>query len=374
MDYRGKKMKQNKSNFYIKKTIYEQSGFKIKTTKYPGFYGVVNYICKCGSKETCSLRIFIRNAECKKCNSTRVCKIDNNRIDNYIKNKNIERIGNYIPNSNFKIEFRCKLDGCKWETYSNNILRGSGCPRCSKVERLNNTAVDFRVKSMNILRIGDFISVNKRMTFKCLNNNCEHIWTTIGTNVLNQKTGCPKCNKIEKYTKKDINKKLLKRNIQIKGKYSGMKNTTSFICSLDRNIWITTPDNICNHKTGCPQCSKGRSERNIGDLIKLHIKYSLLKSHKKIYINDNLYLPDYYLEINKKVVIIEYNGEQHYKPVCFGNISIKRAKENLKKQKKRDRKLRKYYKNNNITLLEIPYTWKEEKIIKELQKLNSMGS
>lgn len=68
--------------------------------------------------------------------------------------------------------------------------------------------------------------------------------------------------------------------------------------------------------------------------------------------------------------IIKYNGEQHYKPVTFGNLTIEEVKNNLIRQQKRDKTIRLYCKNNDINLLEIPYFYNDSKIKKEITKFS----
>lgn len=71
-----------------------------------------------------------------------------------------------------------------------------------------------------------------------------------------------------------------------------------------------------------------------------------------------IYLKDYN-------VLLECNGKQHYKPIeYFG------GEEKFKIQQEHDERKRKYAKEHNIKLLEIPY-WEfdkklEEKIIKNI--------
>ena len=53
----------------------------------------------------------------------------------------------------------------------------------------------------------------------------------------------------------------------------------------------------------------------------------------------------------------EFQGEQHYRPVRFGDESFEEAKERFEYTKKHDRIKKKYCIDNNISLIEIPY-WK----------------
>jgi len=53
--------------------------------------------------------------------------------------------------------------------------------------------------------------------------------------------------------------------------------------------------------------------------------------------------------------LIEYDGEQHYRPVNFGGMSDEKALNNLEKTKKHDQIKNNYCKKNNIKLIRIPY-------------------
>jgi len=67
-----------------------------------------------------------------------------------------------------------------------------------------------------------------------------------------------------------------------------------------------------------------------------------------------------------KILSKEFDGRQHFEPVTFGGVSIERAKENLKSQKKRDKVKDRFCKNNNICLIRISY--------KEVEKIETILS
>lgn len=75
------------------------------------------------------------------------------------------------------------------------------------------------------------------------------------------------------------------------------------------------------------------------------------------YVYIDFYLPRYNL-------FIEYNGVQHYKYTPKFHRSIY----DFDMQVRRDDIVRRYCKDNNITLLEIPYTMNEEQIYEYLCK------
>lgn len=59
-------------------------------------------------------------------------------------------------------------------------------------------------------------------------------------------------------------------------------------------------------------------------------------------------MPDYNL-------LIEYQGQQHEKPLQFHGIDFESALNNFVKQKEHDKRKREYANQNNINLLEIWY-------------------
>ncbi len=64
---------------------------------------------------------------------------------------------------------------------------------------------------------------------------------------------------------------------------------------------------------------------------------------------------DFIIEHNGKLGFIEYDGEQHFKPVRFGGISKEEAALALAKRQDNDRIKNEYCKDNGYPLLRISY-------------------
>lgn len=83
----------------------------------------------------------------------------------------------------------------------------------------------------------------------------------------------------------------------------------------------------------------------------------------------DFYLPDYNL-------MIEYDGEGHYKPIKYGGITDEEAERKLNKRQYYDQLKNEYCELNNINLLRIPY-WNRENIYEiidnYLQRLSGNG-
>jgi len=125
------------------------------------------------------------------------------------------------------------------------------------------------------------------------------------------------------------------------------------VCGYEWNTLITTRTRGCN----CPNCSKSKGEKKVRDfLIKENISFI-----PQMQLNGcNFIFPlkfDFGIIFNNiPILMIEYQGEQHFKPVDFAGKGEKWAKEQFQLNLKRDKIKREYCKKNNIPLLEIPYT------------------
>lgn len=234
-------------------------------------------------------------------------KFTNEAIDFILGWKNIpvKRIGNYL-NIKTKISWQCKIDGNIWEERPNNILNTIensyyGCRKCSENNKIiiTNALIDSAIKDRNIIRLEDCNSVNSRINFKCNIHN--KIWKTKAVYVIDG-SGCPSC--------------LWKNQIKIE----------NFLReAYFKNYEIEPQFRIIESK--------------------------ILKVSKRGFITDFCIIN----KDTKEIYFIEYNGQQHYEPTIFGNMSKEVSVSNFERQKKRDSWVRDFCKNKNITLIELPY-------------------
>ena len=114
----------------------------------------------------------------------------------------------------------------------------------------------------------------------------------------------------------------------------------------------------------CPKCKESHGERKIRDyLMKNNIEFIPQKTFSNLLGIGNQPLSyDFY--IPSKNLVIEFQGEQHYKPRDFSGKDMKQAEKNFEIQQEHDRRKREYTKQNNIDLLEISYL--DEKKIEEI--------
>ena len=152
------------------------------------------------------------------------------------------------------------------------------------------------------------------------------------------------------------------------GKYKRLRDRIEIFCKICNKNFNQFAGNHVYNASGCTYCKISKGEKKIQ--IWLEENNILFKLHYFIKIKGRTREFDFYLyQYN---IAIEYNGEQHYKPIQFSNSQD--AIKNLNSNKRRDEEKRKYCQKNHITLIEIPY-WEFDNIETILtQKLNNESS
>lgn len=263
----------------------------------------------------------ILNRGCPYCSGRKVCKENSletlrpDLIKEWNYNKNSKTPKDFTVNSNKKVWWICEK-GHEWEAKINHrTTSNSGCPYCSgrKVCKENSLAFLFPniasewhpTKNGNLTPKDVTSKSGKKVWWKC--SKCEHEWKTAVHNRTHGGCNCPKCN-INASKAEELISKILENN---KIKY------------------------IRQYKI--PECK---------NIYPLPFDFAVFKEN-------NLFL------------LIEYDGQQHYKEWRLSDKKL--AKRKLKKIQKNDQIKSNYCKQNNIPLLRIPY-WEFDKIEEILEK------
>ena len=149
-------------------------------------------------------------------------------------------------NTHAKILHRC-LEGHEWKSYPSHLLRGTGCPYCSKT-RILSYEERLRSDGRGFVALETYSNSQTPTLHQCLKG---HVWRAIPNNII-RGSGCPYCAgyftapyqdrldadgrgfvALEQYKKCDV--KILHR-------------------CLKGHKWKATPDSILRGN-GCPHCS-----------------------------------------------------------------------------------------------------------------------
>lgn len=272
-------------------------------------------------------------------------------------NPSIEVLDTYI-NARTPIAHRCNLDGYIWDAAPYAVLRGDGCPKCAGNARKTHSEYVQELKDINhyIEVLEEYRGANTRILHKC--NIDGYKWLSTPANILFG-YGCPECSRrrlSDRFSKtheqyvRELS--VTNPNIEVLEEYVNSKTPILHKCKIDGNEWKAAPGNILFGQ-GCPKCQSSKGEKRIAQwLQENNITYVQQKTFTEC--KDKKVLPfDFYIPDHN--LCIEYDGEQHFKPINFSGkgdewalnqLSITQMHDNIKNQ---------YCKDNNIRLLRIPY-------------------
>lgn len=270
-------------------------------------------------------------------------------------------------------------EGVKKITYG-NFSQGKGCATCGaerswakrKHPTINSVRQAFQDRGYELLS-DEYISAQTKLYYRCP----KHPDTTqsITWNNFQRGNGCRLCANEARGVKRRvgtdrINEKLQERNYKyVRSYYDNSRLYIVYICPKHEDYGEQTISwwNLSKGQ-GCRYCQDSKGEMIIARfLAQFNIEFESQKMFDDCRHIDRLKF-DFWLP--KHSCVIEYDGEQHFKPIQFGGISLKEANERFSDTKVRDEIKNQYCKHHDIDLIRIPY-WERDNIEKILcEKLN----
>lgn len=255
-----------------------------------------------------------------------------------------------------EIKITCSLCNHSWFTKPRALINSKPenfkCPNCKRIEFKEKYEKKFNYNytiGLNYKSMRDSIEVT------C--NKCEHSWQPIARLLEASKNlQCPNCYRKAKWTESDFIKKLNKlhpNEYLLLSNFTGTKNSirVKHECGYIREA---KAQNILNYN--CPNCSKALDSKGIqlikNYLIENNYKYDI---ERPLCINPNT---NYMLKMDiavygegDEIYFIEFDGEQHFKPIeHWGGI------ETFKKNYEKDKIKNKYIESvENYHLLRIRF-------------------
>lgn len=280
----------------------------------------------------------------------------------------------YVNNTT-KIKIICSEHGV-FEQTPKNHLKGSGCKKCGKIKCINSRKITTK----------EFISKSKQI------HNDKYDYSNVVINGVRNKVkitcsihgefnqeaykhlsghGCKRCTIIDNpHFIKMSNEEFVSKSKKVHGNiynydnsiYNGSKELIEIKCEKHGIFQQLAGVHMAGH--GCPFCSQSKGEREISKTLKsLNINFVEQKKFNKC-LNEKtgrVLKFDFYLpELN---LLIEYDGEQHFKPIDFFG-----GQKELVKRQKLDKIKNRYANDNGFKLLRIPY-YEKESISKIIQQI-----
>jgi len=257
----------------------------------------------------------------------------------------------YISDA-YKITILCPVHGNFLQRPADHV-KGRGCPKCGGTAK-KTTGQFITGSSLVHGKKYDYSKVNyindvSKVCIVCMKHG--EFWQTPNDHLSGH--GCELCggtavSNTDDFVVKAVKIHGLKYNYHLVN-YRNAHTKVKITCPL-HGVFMQKPNShLCG--VGCPKCKESKGEREIRrwlDENKFDYKYQYRFPTCKY----RLPLPfDFVIEHHGGVIVMEFQGEQHYRPVGFGGD----AEKNYKKIKKTDLIKKEWCENNNMRLVEISY-------------------
>ena len=360
-------------------------------TEYKGNRYKVEIICPIHGSFMQTAQTHLKGIGCPKCGFEKISQSKKMSTNEFIK-RSKEKFGNntfLYEKTNLehrrkdgKVCITCPIHGDFWQRPSAH-LQGSGCYECGKKrmsEEKKYTTKEFIEKAKKVH--GDKYDYSKVEYVHSQSKICiicpihGEFWQAPMVHL--KGSGCPKCADNQPITTQEFVKRSKEKHGNLydysKSEYKNNRTKIEIIChkkdknGIEHGSFFTTPHSHMQG-SGCPKCKQNYHLENEVRLLltQNNIDFEEKKTFEGLKYKIAL-KPDFYLP--KENIIIECQGEQHFKPINFGG----KNKEILNKQyhliQKRDAIKREYCKENNIKLIEYTHVDIENKnLIKTKENL-----
>lgn len=322
---------------------------------------------ECGYEWTITPDSFLRGSRCPNCSKKSAIKKTTKTNQKFVKEV-YELIGDeyqfleeYV-NSKTKIMCSHIKCGYMWNVIPASFLRGTRCPQCyGNLRKTTETYKDelYSIVGDEYLLLNQYISSKTKI--ELLHTKCGYIWHVLPSDVLNGNR-CPECKK--KYLSKLYTKShaqfvaeiydLVGDEYKVLGKYINSKYNVLMRHNECGHEWESNTGNFLNLENRCPRCrNTSKGENKIREWLELNNISNISQHAFKNCKNIDVLFFDFYIPCYN--LLVEYDGEQHYRPVNFGGISDESALENFRYTQHNDNIKTQYCKDNDIPLLRIPY-------------------
>jgi very-short-patch-repair endonuclease len=364
--------------FDLVKERMEIEGYELLSidTEYKNYRSELNMKCSIGHEFPTYYDNFVnRGRRCPDCNLTNMsirpysCRTKEEQKQDFLAVE-LERNGKYtydeseIDGLYKEIKFICTIHSHEFYQTPKNHIEYEGCEFCQKVNRrlgrneiINRIENKFGKDCFDTSKIPNTVLTTDTVQLICLECSCEFP-RRITDLIYNNSCGCPECSRENAKLGKE---KFVLKSVKMRKKlglpfynydkviYINNRTNVNIICLECGAIFPQTPDNHLNG-CGCPFCRISKGELSVKKFLE-EGKIEYIQQYPFERQRFDFYLPKY-------GAFIEFDGEQHFKPINYFG-----GKEAFIKNQERDHRKNNYCRGK-FPLLRIP--WYEYKNIKSI--------
>lgn len=276
-----------------------------------------------------------------------------------LSNNEYELLSEYV-NDKTKIKVRHKECGNEYYVRASHFFSGSRCKRHMNEKTPKEFINEFEKlpHSSEYELLEEYYRAHDKIKVK--HSVCGNEYMVAPRELLRGER-CPKCYGNTRKTTKEFEEEvadLTKGEYSFSGEYTNNRTKVKFYHTVCDSYYYATPHDFLEGNR-CPYCKQSKGEALVSRILNDCIgknNYYIQYSFDDLRSLNNSKLPfDFYIE--KLNLLIEYDGIQHFKEVKYFG-----GKKKLDSQKRRDNLKNKYAKDNNISIIRIPYTLSEVEV------------
>ena len=313
-------------------------------------------ICKEHGEFKQAPSVHLAKCDCPKC-SIKYCSVNKSNTEEFIEKAKKIHGDKYDYSKSIyngwdkKLVIICKKHGEFKQAPRYHIYKKWGCPKCAHnqwdINKFLRLAKEIHNDNFDYSLINEVNKAKDKIKIIC--NKCKTIITTTADTHLNNKAKCIKCLRGMLTKKEFLEKAKIIHNDKYdysKARYINLTTKILIICP-DHGIFFQRPEHHINGH-GCPKCMSSKGENIVRSF--LQVNNIVFEEQKKFDDCKNINLLPFDFFLPKLNLIIEYDGEQHYKPIeMYGGIK------GFEKRKINDNIKNEFCKINNIKLIRIRY-------------------
>jgi very-short-patch-repair endonuclease len=266
--------------------------------------------------------------------------------------------------NNNKTPVIVKCNDCSEErsVVPNKLLSDSCCPTCSGKKQITTEQYKEEIKEL----VGDEYTLvgkykNTGTPIFMIHNKCGHEWKISRSNFIFNNNRCPECSHPSRRKDDETFKKefeiLSEGKFRLLSNYGKDNQTPVAIQCIRCDLKMEKTPNVIlsDGYVLCPDCDPNSSRKQsvgIRKICEFLDKSSIIYQKEKKFNDFRNYKGDYYsydIFISSMKLLIEFDGEQHFK------LSPRTSKEDLRVRRKLDMKKDDYVLNKNLNLLRVSY-------------------
>lgn len=269
-----------------------------------------------------------------------------------------------------RIDMKHNVCGSTYTALPKTFLRGHRCLICFGSPR--KTQEEFEEEIHDLVGdeykvIGDYKNTHTKIKMK--HNDCSSSYEVTPRNFFNGHR-CPKCFGTPKKTAEQFKKEiydLVGNEYEIIGEYLNTNTKIGIKHNECGNVYQVIPYTFLGGRR-CPKCIESRGEKKIDEFFKEN-NISASSQYRFNDCRNTAPLPFDFavIEDGNVKVLIEYDGEGHFKPFRYSKDEEVMLKK-LKHAQKNDQIKNKYCIENRIPLIRIPY-WEYENVTEILHQV-----